>query len=213
VEGLETWRKTAEAASEQAFHAIYGSPALQAALGIDPASDRPPRKAGKSLLHAALVERRIAELREAMDEGGMRGAVLRALVYVGMARSGPDERAFEALRRVRRHHEAMPLTEFKALLRQQYFMVMIDEDAALAAIPGLRPDSAEDRRAAFGILEEVLTAAGPLPEAAAERLARIARLFDLDKSPDRKGAVEAPANTGVHRLGPRARSAVTRACG
>jgi hypothetical protein len=136
--------------------------------------------------------------------------VLRALVYVGMARSGPDERAFEAMRRVRRHHEAMPLTEFKALLRQQYFMVMIDEDAALAAIPALLPESAEERRAAFGMLEEVLTAPGPLPEAAAERLARIARLFDLDRSPDRTVAVDAPADTGMQRRGPRARSAAPR---
>jgi hypothetical protein len=210
VEGLETWRKTAEAASEQAFHAIYGSPALQAALGIDAKSDRPPRKAGKSLLHDALVERRIAELREAMGEGGLREAVLRALVYVGMARTGPDERAFEALRQVRKHHEAMPLAEFKGLLRQQYFMVMIDEDAALAAIPGLMPESAEERRAAFRMLGEVLTASGPLPEAAADRLARVARLFDIDSNPARGAAAEATAETEVHRLGSRKRSAVPR---
>jgi hypothetical protein len=210
VEGLETWRRTAETASEQAFHAIYGSPALQAALGIDTKGDRPPRKAGKSLLHAALVEQRIAQLRDAMGEGSVREAVLRALVYVGMARTGPDERAFEALRQIRRHHEAMPLSAFKDLLRQQYFMVMIDEEAALAAIPTLLPESAQERRAAFEVLEDVLTAAGPLPEAAAERLARIAVLFDLDKSPDRKMASEASADAGVHPLGPRARSAVPR---
>jgi hypothetical protein len=204
VEGLEAFRKSAEAASEQAFHAIYGSPVIQAALGIDRQSKRPPRKAGKNLLHAALVERRIEELRATMQEGGVREALLRALVYVGMARSGPDERAFEALRQIRKQHEAMPLSEFKALLRQQYFMVMIDEEAALAAIPALLPESAKERRDAFEMLEEVLTAAGALPEAAAERLQRIAQLFDLDSGP------KAVKDVAVHRIGSRARTAVPR---
>ena len=35
VEGLDAWRKAAERLSEDTFHAIYGTPALQAALGID----------------------------------------------------------------------------------------------------------------------------------------------------------------------------------
>jgi hypothetical protein len=100
------------------------------------------------------------------------------------------------------------LTEFKALLRQQYFMVMIDEEAALAAIPGLLPESATERRAAFEMLEEVLTAAGALPEAAAERLLRIAKLFDLDTSPERTAAVNAPE--AVPRIGSRSRTAVPR---
>ena len=35
VDGLEAWRKATERLSEETFHAIYGTPALQAALGID----------------------------------------------------------------------------------------------------------------------------------------------------------------------------------
>ena len=45
---------------------------------------------------------------------------------------------------------------FKALVREQYFMLLIDEEAALAAIPGLLPESIDDRRAAFATLREVL---------------------------------------------------------
>jgi hypothetical protein len=127
-----------------------------------------------------------------------------------MARTGPDERAFEALRQVRKHHESMPLAEFKALLRQQYFMVMIDEEAALAAIPGLLPESDEERREAFAMLEEVLTASGALPEAAEERLRRIARLFGLESRPERTAAVSAPGDDGAQRLGRRPRSVAQR---
>ena len=35
VDGLEAWRKAAEKLSEETFLAVYGAPALQAALGID----------------------------------------------------------------------------------------------------------------------------------------------------------------------------------
>jgi hypothetical protein len=88
VEGLETFRKTAEKSSEEAFLALYGTPGLQAALGVDTRSDRRPRKAAKNLQHRALVERRIAELKAAMPSGALREALLRALVYVGTACGG-----------------------------------------------------------------------------------------------------------------------------
>ena len=94
-----------------------------------------------------------------MTSGGLREALVRALLYVGTARSGADERGFEAIRRIRRAHpEARQLTlaEFKALIREQYLMLLIDEEAALAAIPGCCPNAIDDRRAAFATLREVL---------------------------------------------------------
>ena len=65
----------------------------------------------------------------------------------------------------------MTLAEFKALIREQYYMLMIDEEAALAAIPGLLPDSVDERRAGFATLREVLGASGAL-ERSGDRAAR-----------------------------------------
>ena len=186
VGGLEAWRKASEKLAEDTFHTIYGSPALQTALGIDTKSKCPPRKAAKSLLTAALVETRIAELRSRIALGGLREGLVRALLYVGTARGGADERGFEAIRRIRRAHpdaRQLTLTAFKALIREQYFMLLIDEEAALAAIPRLLPEAIKDRRAAFATLREVLEASGALTDAAAERLKRVAQLFDLGKEP------------------------------
>jgi pimeloyl-ACP methyl ester carboxylesterase len=183
VEGLETFRKTAEKSAEEAFLALYGAPALQAALGIDTGSDRRPRKAAKNLQHRALIERRITELKAAMQSGGLPEALLRSLVYVGMARGGPDERAFGAIRRLRQREtgsEPLPLPAFKELLREQYFMLRLDEEAALAAIPGLLPKDPDARRDALAMLEQVLTAPGPLAEEPARRLARVKALFGLE---------------------------------
>jgi hypothetical protein len=184
VDGFEAWREAAEKATEQIFLNVYGSPALQAALGMDDKSPRRPRKAAKSLLHGALVERRIAELKAAMSEGGLRAALIRALLHVAMARGGADERGFEALRRIRASHDRvrqMPLPEFKALVRDQFFMLLIDGEAALAAIPGLLPESPEERRAAFAELRKVIEARGPLPEEGTRRLERMAQLFDPEE--------------------------------
>ncbi|APO79072.1 hypothetical protein AM571_PC01340 (plasmid) [Rhizobium etli 8C-3] len=182
VDGLEAWRRTIERLSEDAFRTVYGSPVLQTALGIDSKSDRRPRKPAKSSLHEALVEARIASLRAEISEGGLREALARGLLFVGMARGGADERGFEAIRRLRRSHPTasqLTLPEFKALLRKQYFILLVDEEAALSAIPNLLPEDLEERRSAFNSLREVLQASGAVTGAAAQRLERVETLFGL----------------------------------
>jgi hypothetical protein len=75
---------------------------------------------------------------------------------------------------------AITLPQFKALVREQYFMLLIDEEGALAAIPGLLPQDAQERRKAFAFLREVLSAQGEIAGAVAERLKRVAALFGLE---------------------------------
>ncbi|MGX1261295.1 DUF3141 domain-containing protein [Sinorhizobium fredii] len=182
VDGLETWRRTVEHLSEETFRAVYGAPVLQAALGIDGNAER-PRRPARSHLHQALLETRIAALRAEIAEGGLREALARALLFVGKARGGADERGFEAIRRLRRAHPTasqLTLPEFKALLRKQYFILLIDEEAALSAIPKLLPEDVEERRSGFNALREVLQASGAVTGDAAERLERIERLFSLE---------------------------------
>lgn len=195
VDAFDAWRVGAERMAEETFHAVYGSPALQAALGVDTASTQAPRRAPKSRLHQALVERRIAELKAGVARGGLAEALARALAYVGMARNAVDERGFAAIARLRAAspaHGAMPLAAFKALMREQFLMLVVDEAAALAALPGLLPESVEERRRAFANLRQVLEASGPLEELPAARLTRVAALFGLEPEvvalPPRGGA-------------------------
>ena len=183
VAALDTWRDLRDRSSEFMFLSIYGSPFLQAAMGVDPAETRPLRKAGKSPLHNQLLQSRIAELRSHIATGGLRECMVRGLLFVGMARTGPDERAFEAVRRMRSVEDGMPrlnLTEFKALIREQYFMLLIDEEAALGAIPDLLPADQQLRQKSLAALTEVLRASGAIVGEAADRLERIAQLFGVD---------------------------------
>lgn len=182
VDGLEAFRKTAETAAEDTFRAIYGAPVLQAALGVDGEGERRPRKAVKSLLHARLIEHRIAEVRAGMTQGGLREALIRALLHVGLARGRADERGFEAIRRIRQEYAGagqLSLADFKAMVREQFFMLLVDEKAALAAIPGMLPEDAGERAASMDILVGVLEASGSLEEGASRRLDEIAALFGL----------------------------------
>jgi hypothetical protein len=104
------------------------------------------------------------------------------LLYVGSARGMVDERSLEALRQVRRNDSGARLTlaEFKMLVREQFFMLLLDRDRTLAAIPKLLPDDVNQRRAAFAAMREVLSASEAISGERAERLNRVAGLFGLD---------------------------------
>ena len=182
----------AEAASERIFLSVYGSPALQAAVGIDPTDERKPRKAETSALHRELLQARIAELKSRIPAGGLRECLARGLLHVGMARGRADERGLAALRGLRTVEDDRPrltLSEFKALVREQYYMLLIDQEATLAAIPDLLPRDYEVRRKAFAALRRVLGAAGDLTGETAQRLERVAGLFGVE--PDTAGAAHA----------------------
>ena len=181
VAALDGWREATETLAERSFFALYGSPALQAAAGIDAAATRPLRKASRQPLHRELVEKRIAELRSHIPVGGLREVAVRALLYTGMSRAAIDERGFEAVRRIRRSHGDTPLPAFKALVREQFFMLLIDPEAALAAIPSMLPPDAETRRAAFDLIGQVLSVRGELSDEEQNRMGELARLFGLDQ--------------------------------
>lgn len=183
VHALDGWRDFQEAASEATFLAVYGSPALQAAVGIDPQS-APSRRQEMSASHHDMLQRRIAELKSRIGEGGLREAAIRGLLYVGSARGMVDERSLQALRNVRRSDSGprLTLTEFKMLVREQFFMLLLDQEAALAAIPKLLPGNANARHAAFAAIREVLSASAAISGEVATRLKRVAELFGIDAS-------------------------------
>ena len=175
---LDAFRQWSETMSEQVFFGIYQNPLLQAMLGLQ-ASDAPARPApGKDPQHVALVKRRIQELRDGMDKGGPREAVIRSIIYVRMPENAPDERAFAALNRIRKEHATdMPLSDLKRLMREQCSMLLIDESRALETIPALLKGHEENASQLLEAIRAVVTAKGQLSEPLKKRMARIEQYF------------------------------------
>ena len=184
VAALDRWRDFIEAVAERTFLTVYGSPALQAAAGIDPADTRPLRKPAKNPLHNELLRKRIAELKSQIPTGGLREAVVRALIYIGLGRGFVDERGFETIRRLRSRYEDIPLSEFKALVREQFAILLIDPQAALAPIPSMLQTDAEMRSEGFNFVRQVKAASGEISAEDEKRLSEIGRLFGIAEKGD-----------------------------
>ena len=209
VAALDSWRDARDTSAERTFFSIYGSPAVQAIAGIDQNSPSTLR-AGKTRLHDELLQARIADLKSKVTVGGLRAAVIRALLYAGMVRGGVDERGFEMVRRLRRSHGEIPLSEFKALVREQFLILLVAPDAALAALPEMIPPDPEVRQTALGLVKQVLAARGDITGEMAERLARIAGLLEIDADRERippPSIVPLSSEIETRAPGPRSKSA------
>lgn len=178
---LDTWRDLRDQTLEQLFLGIYSTPLLQALVGLR-ASEKSPRwRPSMEPEQIEFIKARIAELKTRIAEGGLREAAIRSLIYVEMAESGVDERNFEALRRMRTKHSDETLENFKSLIRKQFLTLLLDSDAAIAAIPSMLPENADLRTETFAAIRDVASASGKLVGEKIERLAQIKKLFSLPK--------------------------------
>src|SRR5205823_5140261 len=133
-----------------------------------------------------LLQSRIAELKSQMAKGGLRECLVRGALYVGMGHGSVDERGFELIRRIRNSQRELPhlaLSEFKTMVRDQYFMLLLDEDTALAAVPSMLPANSDERRNALAILHKLVGVRGEVAAEIAVRLDRIAGLFEIETAP------------------------------
>jgi hypothetical protein len=186
---LDSWRDSQEALSEAMFLNVYGSPALQAAVGIDPEAEVSARPE-MSPQHRKRLDARISELKAQIGSGGSRECVIRGLLYVGMARGMVDERSLEALRRARAEDAGSRLTlaQFKSIVREQFFMLLLEPEASLSAIPKLLPANEAERRAGLDAIRSVLSASGEIAGETARRLDRVTELFAVNAEPQAKAS-------------------------
>lgn len=176
---LDGYRDARDHMGETLFHAVYSSPLLQALVGLDASNESPHRRAGKDATHHELVARRIDELRNGIALGGPREAAVRALLYIRMPDGVIDARGFNLLRKMRDEAgKGMTLAEFKQVLREQFFMLLLDERSAVATIPEMLSRDrklAERMKDILGHLLDVVKGRSPMIE---ERRSEIERLFE-----------------------------------
>ena len=175
LDGYRDWR---DSAVEATFHAIYGSPIVQALAGIRARDGQPRPRPGRDPEELAFVAERAAELRQEFGKGGPREGFIRAIIYVRIPQLAADERCFLMLRKIRDEHASdLSLAQFKSAFRQQFMLVLLDPDEAVRTLPELVAKS-EHPAAALAMLKEVVTAGGELPAESMARLARIAEIYE-----------------------------------
>jgi len=193
---LNIWQELRDSADERTFMSVYGSPVVQDLAGLGAKSGPPRRHPGVSPEHRRFMEDRAAELRSMLQEGGLRVAAIRMLLYVSGAEGGLDERSFALIRKMRAEADnALTLEAFKDVIREQALMMTLDSDAAIQAMPRLLEDStAAEIRASLVAMKGVLEAAEPLSDAARESLNEMERIFEAaERRAQRRKQGQAPA--------------------
>ena len=198
---LNAWRDLRDGATERLFLDVYGQPLLQSLVGLGGDAHVHRRRPGSEPEHRRFIERRQAELSERVAEGGSHEAVIRALIYVLGGAPSTDERNFKRLRAS--HAELEPqltVADFKRLMREQFFILKLDREGAVEALPELlKGQTAEQIADHLEHIEHVLAASGELSERSSERLARIRGLFEqaIDQAPILEAEARAEAQAWV----------------
>ncbi len=214
VSWLNGWRDLRDQTYEQLFFGIYGSEFMQALVGLKSwGAEQRRRIAPQNPAREALVREKIHNLKQRIGTGGRLEAAARSLMYVGLPDGRIDERGFGALKRMYEQtpeDERLTLTEFKQLMREQFFMLLIDEAEALETLPKLLPDDLEERRDLFNRVQKVTTAAGAPSDIRLARLRELAERYGLEASVVDKRqlrAVEGPKRAAARATAPRRRTA------
>src|SRR5207247_11138684 len=170
------YRGARDRAAGRMFNTSYGSPLLQTMLGLPPGRDGEPGLRTRDDVYETLVTQKIAGLRSRFAEGGIREAGVRILLYAGSDEQRVDTRGFKMLQRVCEEKdelfggERLSRAERRDLFKDQFFMLLLDEEQSLAALPRLLPPQTE-RDAVVEVVREGLFAKGDLSPPRKDRLA------------------------------------------
>ena len=194
-ESLDRYREARDQLGEAIFMTVYGSPLLQGMLGLRADGATALRRVGRDAMREAATRTMTAKLERHIAEGGAREAVVRSLLYLGRGRPEQfiDERGFTVIRQCRAEmpkEKQIGLPAFKEIVHDQHLLLRLDEERAMAALPRLLPEDAEERERMLKIIRRVAAATGELTGEAKRRLARVEALFRQGPSENSKPAEE-----------------------
>ena len=176
IASLDSYRVARDQMSERMFFGIYGSPAVQALLGLNedsivrPAPVTPPEKLAEQ--HAR-TEAYTAKL----TTGGFNEALTRTVLYVTASEQTFDQRCALALNVARQHLMHLSLAAFKAMVRDQFFVLQLEPERAVEALRSMIPE-ADARKKLLKELHTIVGAGRPLKAAERDRLARLTLVLD-----------------------------------
>ena len=187
---LQSWGAWRDMMTEQMFLTTYGSPLLQAMVGLG--TDQPLARRGvdRDLLREATEAKRRGDLADRFEAGGLPEAMIRSLIYVRTVERSADERGFammKALRAAQPADKRLSQPQLKEAFTEQFLLLQQDQERALRALPALLPPEAAQRRSALAALRRVVAASGALSEEGSRRMARVETLFNAAEPARAKG--------------------------
>jgi pimeloyl-ACP methyl ester carboxylesterase len=178
--GLEMWGKARDATAEAFFFNTYGSPILQAMVGLRADETSVSRHIGRDVAREAAAKQAAVRLEQQIDQGGLIEAAVRALIYVRLPEGKVDERGFAALKQISAELPAakrIGVARFKEIVKEQYLILLLDMERAITALPKLLPGNRRQCEEALALVRRVLAARGALPEEGRRRLERVEAMF------------------------------------
>jgi hypothetical protein len=169
---------------EGIFMATYGSPLLQALVGLRADGAQTRRHIERELAREVAIERTRAELERRIEQASPIEAALRALIYVLHPQQSFDERSFKILKEINSElpeTERISLARFKEMMKEQFLILVQEPERAVAAIPMLLPAGRGERNSLLGVIRQVANSDGALPQESKRRLARVETLFGEPK--------------------------------
>jgi hypothetical protein len=166
--------------TEAAFLNAYGSPLLQAIVGLNAEPNAAPRRIGRDLARESAAAKLHDELEQRFEVGGAEEGVLRALVYIRSLTGTADERGYRLLKSMRTSRKAnrqLTIDQFREMLRGQFQLVRMDEERAVKALPKLIHPGEPESDAALQALRQLIAAPGSVRKEEKVRVARIEKLL------------------------------------
>jgi hypothetical protein len=181
VASLKAYRVARDQLAEHIFFGFYGSPFVQALLGLKVGIDVRPQP-GVSQEEMAARKSRLEKYAAKLETGGFDEALIRGLIYVVAADRILNQQSAFALNLARRHLMRLSLEDFKILVRDQFFVLQLSPEHAIEAV-ALLVREAELREKLMEQLRRIVGADHPPSIAERERLDRLSRVLATPVEP------------------------------
>jgi hypothetical protein len=177
---LKSWGEVRDAMTEAAFLNAYGSPLLQAMVGLNSEPNAVPRPIDRDHARESAAAEIHDELEQGFEVGGAEEGALRALVYIRSPSGPADERGYRLLKSIRtsrRANKQLTINQFRDMLRGQFELVRKDGERAVKALPKLIHPGEPESDAALEALRHLIGAPGSVKKEEKARVARVEKLL------------------------------------
>jgi pimeloyl-ACP methyl ester carboxylesterase len=182
IDLLDNYRDVRDAGYERLFKSIYESPWLAAMVGLSGDAERPGAPKPGDWLRDELKRLKELEHQSFIEKGTPLDGGVRMLLYQGRDTKVVDERPFRLIQQFIREapRDNRPtVAQLKQAFRRQFFVLLMDEERAVNALPKLLPEM-DQRFHALELVRRIATAmTGKLNDSQEKRFRQVEQILGI----------------------------------